>query len=430
VALTVDQLIEVWRKLFPDSYTVPLEQQANGRGMTVIGPLASIFARCSDAVELSTQAMHLLDHSEKLAPEAQGRAFASGTVTITRAAPAFGDIELYEGDELFVSIHTADNETVFEIKLELTADLILTSGSKGPFSASVLASSSGYRGNITDSQGRSVAFQDQITKTYSAATTSILTGNQIVNSGVGDLFDASQVGAFIRWTSGANRDAGPRRITAFTDENTITVDGASLAAGTNNAFEIIDLNELGLSAELDGDLSGGIYAWLDQIGGERGLGRYFSEDDDAYRDRITKVPDLVSPAAVYRAISRILTPLNIPFLFIESRNPNDMQGWAWGQHAWDDPSGTVLPASGQRVWQGQGFQYRGFYVVVERQAYGDFGAPFDQHPSGQHPHAAWGEMFYDGYPVEFWSDLRALIDEVEKTRMNGVPWLLVLVDSI
>jgi hypothetical protein len=135
-------------------------------------------------------------------------------------------------------------------------------------------------------------------------------------------------------------------------------------------------------------------------------------------------------------VSRILTPLGIPFEILESRNPNHFTGGAWDDMPWDDPANYNWILGRQHLWQGQEpgpFEYKGFYVVVERQWYGDFGFPWDtKWPGGSNfADNAWdGPSAWDGYPLGFWNDLYRLINEVEKTRMDGVPWLLVLVDSI
>lgn len=52
--------------------------------------------------------------------------------------------------------------------------------------------------------------------------------------------------------------------------------------------------------------SGGVHAWLDELGAERGLDRAPGEDDDSYRTRIKTIADVVSPNAIRRTLSRTL----------------------------------------------------------------------------------------------------------------------------
>jgi hypothetical protein len=144
------------------------------------------------------------------------------------------------------------------------------------------------------------------------------------------------------------------------------------------------------------------------------------------------LPDVASPNALQRAARRILEPLGIKFRIMESRSREDFHGAAWDEFAYDVPDVSIFPEDGrQHFWQGDGFEYRGFYVVVERQGYGDPGWPFeDKWPGGSHPSNAWDEMAYDGFAAGFVADMERLIAEINKTRAAGVPWLLVLVDSI
>ena len=92
---------------------------------------------------------------------------------------------------------------------------------------------------------------------------------------------------------------------------------------------------------------------------------------------------------------------------MESRDRDQFQGAAWDEFPYDNPNTSIFPEDGeQHFWQGNGFQYRGFYVVVERDGYGDAGWPLGiKYPGGVHPSNAWDYMAYDGYAAGFQSDL-------------------------
>jgi len=438
MALTDAELLDIWRSVLPESYTRPLEEQADGRGLDVIAACAAVMARIAVAVETSTQAMYLLPHSIQEAPESSGEAQATGLVTLTRSAPTTGDINLEDGDLLQVELVTLDDETIFEVGLELAADITLLEGSTAPVAAAVRAVRPGYQANVEDTGGRSVTFLRRTTKTIDNATTAIVagSGNVIYDSGTGDQFDEEMIGAFARFTGGPNVGAGPRRITDFDESfSAVIVDGPAILAGspplTPNTVEVVDVNDLSVAAELDGDMTGGVLGWLDALGKERDLGRNANEVDGEYRPRVNSLPDLVAPNSLLRAARRILQPIPIPFRIMESRSRDQFQGAAWGHFPYDNPDTSIFPEDeAQHFWQGDRFEYQGFYVVVERQGYGDAGWPFDQQPGGVHPSDAWDSMAYDGYAAGFWADLNRLIAEIEKTRTAGVPWLLVLVDSI
>jgi len=71
--------------------------------------------------------------------------------------------------------------------------------------------------------------------------------------------------------------------------------------------------------------SGGAAAMLDGLGNNRGVRRRVGETDDQYRRRIVFLPDVVSPAAINRAISSILQPfldsIGATYSFIETWQP-------------------------------------------------------------------------------------------------------------
>ncbi len=430
MALTRDELLDIWRSVMPESYTIPLEEENDGRGFDVIEACAAVWARVAAAVETSTQAMYLLPHSSQTAPESAGEAQATGNLTLTRSAPADGPINLEEGDKLSVELATLEGVTIFEIGLELAVDVALAAGSTTPVTVAARAERPGYQGNVEDTQGRSVAFLRRTTATMQNAISNA--GNRIASAASGDQFDEGMIGAFVVFTGGPNLATYPRRITGFISPSTVTIDGPALVAGNNNSLQVVDVNELGVSAELNGDLTGGVHGWLDELGKERGLGRNALEADPNYREQIKNLPDLVAPNALQRAARRILEPLGIKFRIMESRDLAQFAGAAWDEFPYDNPNTSIFPEDGeQHFWQGDGFEYRGFYVVVERQGYGDAGWPLGiKHPGGVHPSNAWDYMAYDGYAAGFWADLLRLIAEIEKTRVAGVPWLLVLVDSI
>jgi len=431
MALSLSELLEVWRRVLPEGYTIPLEDEAGGRGIDVVAAMAAALARTALAVELTTQSMYLSPHSDQLRPPASGGAQATGTVDVTRAAPANGSLALHDGDPLTLFVRSPDGEDSAELALEVASAVTLPGGSLAAVPVSVRATRRGFHGNVPDSRGRTIAFRRRSTASVVAATTTA--ANTITAGGGGDGFDAGMVGAWVRFTAGPNLGTGPRRITGFDDATaTVTVDGAALVAGVgNNDLEVVDLVELGVSAELSADLAGGAAPWLDAIGLERGLGRGIAESDASYRARLRELPDVVSPNAIYRAVSRILTPLGIPFRIYESRGV-EVVGGAWDVLPWDDQAGFVGLLGRHHFWQGDHFEYQGFYLVVRREGYGDFGAPWDYPPvpGGVHPSDAWDWMAWDGYALGFYSDLALLVSEIEQARAAGVPWLLVLVESV
>lgn len=433
MSLTTEELLDIWRSSFDTSYTLPLEGDGDGLGLDVIASIAAIFERAAAATEVSTQALYILPHSIQSREPAGGAARATGQVTITRGAPAYGAIELETEDPLLVEILDPSGEYQSEITLDLDQDQTFADGDTTPTSVDVRAIRAGFQGNVPDTAQRRVVFKRRLVLELENATT-VGGANTVEDTGSFDQFDGGMLGQFVRFTAGPNILTYPRRIidvSVGSSTTTVTVDGATLLAGAGtNTVEVIDVNTLPMSVELDGELSGGSHNWLDVLGRERDIGRNALEGDTSFRERIKQLPDVVAPNSIQRACSRVLNPLSIPFLFLESRNEDHFDGVFFDESPLDDPNASIF-RRGELIL-GDGFERSGFFIVIERRGTGDFGGPVDlNYPSGVHPSNAFdGPIAFDGYPIGFWETLRALIAEIEKTRAAGVPWLLVVVDSI
>ena len=434
MALDQADLLDIWRKILPESYTGPLTDETGGRGLDVIASIASVFERVAVAVEITTQAMCLNPHSSQVSPPAAGAAEATGSVQVTRAAPTSAPLDLLDGDRLSTYVDDADGDAIVEVGLEIRGDQTLAAGTIVPVNVNVRSARSGHHTNVTPSRGRSVSFLRRTTATVTGATTTI--ANTIAAGALGDQFDEGMIGAFVRFTAGANTHQYPRRITAFdVATGLVTVDGPALvAAAATEALQVVDLETLGCTADLVTALAGGTSPWLDQIGSERNRGRNAFESDTTYRARIRELPDIVAPNSIYRAVSRIFTPLGVAFEVKETRGheatePYSYKGDFWDDMPWDDPAADVRT---EHTWLGDRMEYQGFIVLVQRANYGDFGFPWDYAPplAGVHPSNAWDWGTWDGYAVVFWNDLVRMCREVEDARMAGVPWMLCLVDSL
>lgn len=431
MALTTEALLDIWRTVLPESYVAPLEDENDGQGLDVIASIAEVFARVAVSVETTTQAMYVFPHSDEVAPPAAGGVQSSGTIDVTRVASTYGDVELLDGDPLSTLVRNEDGDDIVEIGVEVDGDQTIPGGSTSAVTVNVRSSRAGHHTNVEAGKGRSVRFLRRLTATVTDATTTAL--NVITAGADGDQFDEQMVGAFVRFTAGANVATYPRRVLSFdSTTGTVTVDGVALAAsGGTESLEVVDLEELGLSAELSSDLDGGTSPWLDQIGDERLRGRNPGETDTSFRGRIRELPDIVAPNALYRACSRILTPLGIRFAFYESRGP-EIEGAAWDYSPYDDLESAVGLTGRHNFWQGDNFQHRGFYVVVERNGEGDPGGCWDYDPGvgGVHPSSAFDFVLWDGTAYGFYYNVLSLVKEIESARMAGVPWLIVIIDSI
>ena len=71
-----------------------------------------------------------------------------------------------------------------------------------------------------------------------------------------------------------------------------------------------------------GDITGGACAMLDALGDNRGIDRNKAEGDVDYAGRLRTLPDVISPDAFVRQLTRFWQPLDEPFDFIETPDIN------------------------------------------------------------------------------------------------------------
>jgi hypothetical protein len=417
--LTKEQLQEEWRRFFDSTYTQPIEDEDEGKGFDIIAGFSAIFAEVSEASENDTEGMYIDFHSTRTAPPASGEVRATGQIDIDRTPPKLGDVNLVAGDRLDMTHLGTRGETVLVAQIELLNDTTIPEGNTSPVTADVRAVRPGEQAN--GGPRRSLLFEERNTYAFSGVAVS---GNTLTLSD----FNEGHENAFVRFTAGSNGSTYPRRITSATS-GSIVVDGPALTTGTD-AIEIGDANSIGLTAVLNGELSGGHHGELDLLGSERLLPRNPNEVDSSYRYRIQQLPDVVSPNAVFRAVSRILKPLGIGFLIGENRVYDDFIGFFADVDPSDDPAAS-FPDGTFRLPLGGGLQRRGFFILVERQQTGDFGAPADTNPAtSSHPSNAADVMFSDGYAVGFSDALQDMIAAVERARMHGMPWVWSVVDTL
>jgi hypothetical protein len=411
-----DELVDLWRTLFPESYTVPLEDPPEGEGFDLTAQQARIFARASEAADATTQRYYLRAHSSQTGPPAAGAARATGNVEITRAAPAANTITLGAGTELVSRLRDSLGETVDWIRVRLIADVTFAAGALGPLTAAVEAVRVGPQGDVD--AGTIDRFAARGTSTVIGSVTA---ANLMADGGSEDIFTPAMIGQYVSFTAGANLGADPRRILGVTAgvPNVAELDGAALILGAATV-DVLEFSGLGLTVAQAAALDGGRHGWLDAIGAERRVFRQVGESDDLYRERIGELADIISPAAIIRIAYRILSPLGVRFSLMETRGPL-LPGVVLDLDPCD--RGTITTGE---VLVGGAFEFRGFVLRVGAGGQGEFGAPCDTPFAGSLPGGNAADLLaLDGYPVDYFAALAALWSDIEAARAAGVAWLLV-----
>ncbi len=408
-------LLEVWRRIFPRAYVVPIEENADGQGFDAPSQQAVQFARASDAVNTTVGAYYIGPHSSQTAPPGSGAVRAQALLRIVRAAPANYDLTLIQGTQFIAQLKSPDDGHLID---QETYELITTyTIPAGTLYMDVLVQDVrvGYQGNTP--LGTINIFATRGTATIQGT---VLSGNRLSDNGVSDHITEAMIGQFVRFVAGANAGTYPRRVlsvTMGTAANIALLDGDPLIVGSAPNTELEEFADLGLTIVQQTAATGGKHGWLDASGQDRGVARATNESDASYRLRIQNLPDVVSPGAIYRTAARILTPLGLSFEIKETRDPNGLPGFIWDISPFDVGElydGNVLFDEFDSV--------RFFIITVERGNQGEFGAPYDT----PFPNNAWDVMFFDGYPVGFYAALAALYAAVEAARAAGVHWTIVI----
>lgn len=316
-ALTKDDLLEVWRRDMDPGYTQPLENEDGGRGLDIIAGLARILERASTAVMVSTEALYLKPHSQQLAPPASGAIAATGFVEIYRGIVVGGPLVLDDGDEIIAQFRGVNGEDEDAPVFEHVGDSTIPSGTVGPTVVAVRCQRPGFQGNVAP--GTLGEFPQRRGGEYSVVSFNSGTGLITIDPALGDKFLPTMSGMLWRFTSGVNIGAYARRISVVSDtQATLDVAGTLITQGAG-AGVVLNLQEVGdFRIVFKDGTAGGRSGELDMLAKERTLtGRALGEEDDAFRARVAVLPDVVSPDSMIRAIAAVLSPLGIPFQFIE-----------------------------------------------------------------------------------------------------------------
>lgn len=185
-------------------------------------------------------------------------------------------------------------------------------------------------------------------------------------------------------------------------------------------------SHLGITVTNAESPTGGRAAMLDELGLERGMPRVQGESDDAYRQRISKLADVVSPNAILRAIIRGLQPLGVTGCFREVGQAK-LRGFFYDVDpalapdygfAYDmDPS--LRPGDRWKVYLDFA-SYRGVFLVgIPPTGHGEFGFAYDNHPLGAYDSSP-TLTFYDGYAVQTANALKALWLDINNRKAGGV----------
>ena len=331
---TLDELIEVWRQAMDPGYTRPLETEAEGRGLDIIAGLAATFVRASEAVQLTTQSFYLKEHSTQLDPPASGGVKATGKVELRAETPTDGVILIDASASISPTIRAVstnpDGDEIGGPVFNIVGPLPINefpAFSEGPFELDVEADREGFIGNLK--AGTRAQIEERLSFTATMQSLTASAGEiEIELVPEGNTFGSNVAGQYVRVLDGVN--AGRPAALVFERESALIVRAQPSVVfdnQTGGTVEVINLSDLGISAEFVNGTSGGRNAELDLIGRERNVPRALNETDPQYRDRLSSLRDTVSPNAIRRLLDLILDAAEVEFRFLELGQPDI--GGAW-----------------------------------------------------------------------------------------------------
>lgn len=417
--VTQDDLLTLWRRLFPRSYTQGIETENDGMGFVPFQAFAAMFARVAEGAAVSSQAYYLLPSSLAVRPWAAGAAYATGTVEIVRAAPAWADLVLVAGTRLVAVLENIDGVLVDGPEFELTQDLTIPAGSLGAFTAPVRSTRVGYQGNLPPERINAFSPLGTAAITGTATAPDTLTDN-----GLPDRFTLGMQGRYLRITSGPDASPLPRRIIGLSQGPggvVVQVNGPPLLGGPFTC-EIEEWAELGLTVTQPDPTTGGRHGWLDAIAYDRGLFRQLGESDVDFRARIAALDDVVCPGAVVRLCDRLLTANGIPWRLIEAGDPVVLTAYRWQLGA--PGTGAV-----QQVTIDFSTRRRMFAIALGPTGAGEDGTMLDVVFGATDKNDLDGDATLDGGPQQWLAVLAALRAQLDRIRAAGVA-ALILIDPV
>lgn len=229
------------------------------------------------------------------------------------------------------------------------------------------------------------------------------------------------------------------RVSAFTSLATQPIGGygfplcwEGMAAEAESVeWAVRDFKDLGMAITSARHVSLGRDDDLGLIGDGRGIYPSSGETQEAFRTRIFKVPDVISPNALTRVLNRILAPLRLTGHIVDTGDA--VTGFFFDIDALDYYGvGDLYPQNKWHLllstWEAYGF----FFAQVPWVGEGDFGMFFDDGPvyyvadKGLYVGPSFDEGFFDGFSPFAAKNVYTLIyDELRRRKGGGVAFAIL-----
>lgn len=215
-------------------------------------------------------------------------------------------------------------------------------------------------------------------------------------------------------------------VTSGAHANTATlaifIESPVLSLQSNVSWSIQDMVSVyGLTSTNPASPTGGRPGQLDDLGANHNIRRGPQESDTAYRGRLSRVPDVVSPNAIRRAVNVFLTAANYAGCTLREPGLSTWPTFYADNDAADYDQAARSYADYWKVAMSYS-EYRAFFdVELPPMQDGDFGVFYDVTTIGVNAYDVLGYLsFNDGYAWTAAQRRRAIWSAVNQARAGGV----------
>lgn len=216
-------------------------------------------------------------------------------------------------------------------------------------------------------------------------------------------------------------------------------------------WAVLDWADLGFEIDDLTAPTGGRDDDLKLLANERGVEQQPNENDDTFRKRASRLADAVSPAAIRRAVNRVLGPLGLRGTAVDpGLNPvvadtsegraaapsGGFTGFFWDRDFWDYfQTGDAFPTDPNLLLLGPDYRYF-FWVLVPRLSLGEYGFAYDTKMvtsfdgGTTYLGSAWDSLFYDGRPFAAAGVYASIWSSVNAIRAGGIGFTLLQSDDL
>ena len=461
-----DGYLQLWKLIFPDSYTNPIENAGDGEGQDVPAMMAKVWANVDSAMNGTQQSYFLKSHSIETENPSSGPTKATGTLEVRRTAPFYSSVTIPIGTLLQAT--TTDSGPLDSPVAQFVTTEEIQINELGPVNVQIKATLPGTAWNIEatpplDGYGKGVP--DDVDSPFPGSAygngptpwarwtfveglaeepthTEISTGGTEIS---GSFID-SDVGRNIFVIPDVPVDVDiPHLITGITSGGSAIISPAMPLDG-DASWRPATFKELGVSIVQDyspaGDITGGTGGTLEAIGSDKRVGRSPEQSDSDYRNQICNLPEIITPVAIKDIIGGILDPKGIVWSFEEilpvvlsAETDGLMMGFTWDVHPYDFGEIGAIPKPAGSEYVGQGGVYipakpRVFIICVDYiKISTDKGLTYENGPFPP----AWDANFFDGnvglFDPIFLACIQQMWKAVNEARAAGVSFVIVLNDA-